>query len=177
MTGTAPEAPASPGARRALMALAYLGLAVSGLVFLRAGWLLAGTSAYAVFGQTVTATVTSVDAFDVIVRKPRPSRPVIRYRGAYRFVAPATDGMPRAWEGRFDTGDSLGGGSGVVSVSDTLRVRYLAFRPAWSRPADSTDADNWLVSALMTIAAGFGGLVSLLLLRMAAALRGLGREA
>jgi hypothetical protein len=170
MTATAPEAPASRGARRALTALAFVGLAVSGLVFLRAGWLLAGTSAYALFGRTVMATVASVERHDVIVRKPRPSRPVARYRGTYRFVAPASDGTPRTWEGRFETADFLGDDR-AVAVSDPLPVRYLAWRPAWSRPADSTDADNWLMAALMTVAAGFGGLVSLLLLRMAAALR------
>lgn len=137
-----------PGSGRSLPPFArpllWLGLAASLYAGARAGAYLAVRSAYALAGLPATAVVTRASPHLSIVRKPRPSRYLERYRGAYRL-----EFAGKVSEGEFDTGSFIGAEPVRISHGDTLPMRCLRFAPRACRPAASL---------------GYGGLIAALAL-------------
>jgi hypothetical protein len=132
--------------------------AVAGLIgLLRSGYLLSKGSVYQLLGRETEAVVESVESYEALKRKPRPSSRFTCFRGAYGFDLQTPGTGPRHLTGRFDTGRSVGFQGESLRVGDRIPVIYLRFDPSRSRPAWEGGPWDWIIPAVV-----FAGSVFLL---------------
>jgi len=128
--------------------LIYLVLMISALVVLRTGYLTVSWLAYAVFGSEATATVEHSESYQALVRKPRPSHYVTRYRGSYKID---DNGATSS----FDTSDFIMNANEVLVSGSQLAVRRLIFLPSVSRPVLELGWTQIIIPVVLLIPALF----------------------
>ncbi|OGR96894.1 MAG: hypothetical protein A2016_03805 [Elusimicrobia bacterium GWF2_62_30] len=146
--------------------LLWLGLAASLYAGARAGHLLVVHAAYSLAAEDAEAAVTEVYIYSRVIRKPRPSRYVNQYKGAYAL---SVNG--KSCNGAFDTASFIGAEETPVHAGDRLQLRCLKFGSGWCRPKASLGSEWLLAAAVILCFSLFAAAAAALLLLLAARAR------